>query len=74
VDSAGKYLKPAEVANLLRVKVSSVYQWTSAGKLPFVRISRCKILIDVAELQAWLDARKVPAISVGGNKAGDSCK
>lgn len=59
-----------EAAKLLGIKRSTLYQWTSERKIPFIKISRNHIKFDSEALQAWIEARKVEALSGGGHRRG----
>jgi excisionase family DNA binding protein len=61
-----KYLTIEEVADLLRLKVSTIYKMTSRRSIPFIRLSegtKGKILFDPAELEAWLQAKRKRVIN-----------
>jgi len=56
-----KFLTIEEVAELLRLKISTVYKLTARRAIPFVRLSdgtKGKILFDPVELQSWLESKK----------------
>jgi excisionase family DNA binding protein len=56
-----KYLTIEEVAEILRLKISTVYKLTARRAIPFVRLSegtKGRILFDPADLEAWLQAKK----------------
>jgi len=56
-----KYLTIEEVAEILRLKLSTVYKLTARRAIPFVRLSegtKGRILFDPADLEAWLQAKK----------------
>lgn len=65
-----QFLTPEEVARILRVKLNTVYQWSSARKIPFIRISSSRILIEASVLARWIEERRIPALGesqkVGG--------
>ena len=61
-----KYLTIEEVANILRLKVSTIYKMTARRTIPFLRLSdgtKGKILFDPAELEAWLQAKRKRVIN-----------
>jgi putative molybdopterin biosynthesis protein len=45
-----------EVADLLRVRESTVYTWAESGALPCYRVGRL-LRFDRAEVQSWLASR-----------------
>lgn len=50
-------LKPAEVASLLRIGRSLVYEMLASGELPSIRLGRC-IRVPRESLQQWLKDRE----------------
>ncbi len=56
-------LKIAEAAELLRVSTSTLYHMVSAKEIPHYKVG-ARVLFDEAELEAWIQARKVPSIAV----------
>jgi excisionase family DNA binding protein len=61
-----KFLTIEEVAELLRLKLSTVYKLTARRAIPFLRLSdgtKGKILFDPAELEAWLQAKRKRVIN-----------
>jgi excisionase family DNA binding protein len=61
-----KYLTIQEVAELLRLKISTVYKMTARRAIPFIRLSdgtKGKILFDPAELEAWLQSKRKRVIN-----------
>lgn len=64
-----RFYTPEELAALLRVKVGTVYAWSSARKLKFTKLSRNKILISSSDLEDFLAARQVAVIGEK-NKGG----
>ena len=56
-ESLERLLTVEEVAELLRIKVSTVYAWAASGKVPCVRLgSRVRFLR--GDLSKWIGARK----------------
>jgi excisionase family DNA binding protein len=53
-------LKPIDVAHLLGVSKSKVYELLATGNLPSVRIGK-SIRISTQELRAWIAARTLSA-------------
>ena len=49
-------LKPAEVAQILGIGRSKVYELLASGDLPVVRIGRC-IRVPKVSLEQWIKAR-----------------
>lgn len=58
----------AEAAKLLGITRSTLYQWTSERKIPFIKISRNMIKFDPQALRAWIEAKRVEAIGGGARK------
>lgn len=50
-------LTPAEVGDLLNVKVSTVYSWVSTEQIPFVKLGRL-IRFDFKDVMAWVGKQK----------------
>ena len=48
-----------QAAALLGIKESTLYDWTSRGKIPHVKLSRRCIRFIKSELEAWLKAKAV---------------
>lgn len=48
-----------EAAAFLRMKLPTLYSKVSRREIPHVRLSGRDVRFDVAELSAWLDARRV---------------
>jgi excisionase family DNA binding protein len=48
-----KLLTPDEVADLLGIKVSTIYQWTHQGYIPHVKVSRF-VRFDPRVIDRWL--------------------
>ncbi len=53
-----QFLSPAEVAELLGVKKSTVYQWTHQGFIPHVKLGRL-VRFREAEIMAWVEKRSI---------------
>jgi excisionase family DNA binding protein len=56
-----KYLTIEEVAEILRLKISTLYKLTARRAIPFVRLSegtKGRILFDPVELQKWIEGKK----------------
>ena len=61
-----KFLTIEEVAELLRLKLSTVYKLTARRAIPFIRLSegtKGKLLFDPVELEAWLQSKKKRTVS-----------
>jgi predicted site-specific integrase-resolvase len=56
--SAGQFLTPAEVANMLRVKLATLATWRSSGRhdLPFVKVG-ARVMYDADAVRNWCAAR-----------------
>jgi excisionase family DNA binding protein len=46
-------LTPIQLAEFLKVKLSTVYKWTHCGYVPFYKIGG-SIRFDIEEIQKWL--------------------
>ncbi|MBO7430258.1 MAG: helix-turn-helix domain-containing protein [Spirochaetia bacterium] len=57
-----KLLSVGEVAAALQVKISTVYQYVNAGKLPCVKVGR-RIRFKEEDIEAWIksNSREVVA-------------
>jgi len=56
-----KYLSPKELADMLRVDITTVYGWTSDRQIPFLKIGRL-VRFDFIKIDKWLKERSVPSI------------
>jgi len=54
-----KLLNPQEVATLLGVKTSTIYQWTHQDFIPHVKLGRL-LRFKEAEIITWIDKRTSP--------------
>ena len=50
-------LTVAELSNLLKMKPSTIYHWTSAGFVPHVKVGRF-IRFRASDVEAWLEQRQ----------------
>ena len=55
------YVSPIEAAEHLGISVREVYRHITAGRLPASRLSHKAIRIAVADLDAFVEARRIPA-------------
>jgi Helix-turn-helix domain len=66
--TSGEMLTPKQLAARAGVSVGLVYKWCEAGQLAHVRLGalgrRGKIMIDPADWEKFLDARRVRATRV----------
>ncbi len=53
-------LTAREVAPLLGVGVSTVYEWQRKGLIPYVRLPGHGVRFRASDLQAWIESRLVP--------------
>jgi len=51
-----------ETATLTGLSVSTLSEYISGRKLPYVKVGT-RVLVDPIDLKAWIDARKVPALT-----------
>jgi excisionase family DNA binding protein len=51
-----KLLKPEEVAELLGVRLSTIYQWTHLGFIPHAKLGRF-VRFDIDEIEKWVKKR-----------------
>ena len=59
---ADKLITVTEVAEYLRVKRSTVYEWAKEGKIPAAKVGRLW-RFDREEIEAWVKSRK-PSVGV----------
>lgn len=52
------YLNIDEAATLLKLKKSTIYQFTHMKKIPFIRMGS-RLLFDLDDLNAWIASKKV---------------
>lgn len=57
---AQKYLSVTDLADLLKLKVSTVYQFHSRGQIPGARKLGGRLLFDSAEINAWIETGRIP--------------
>ena len=55
--SQEKYMRPSEVARLLKLNVETVYHYIKAGKLPAAKLGR-KYIVARSDLDAFLEEKK----------------
>jgi excisionase family DNA binding protein len=55
VDKSEKFLTVFDVASLLNVRPSTVYQWASSGELPHYRLGRI-VRFKRKDVEAWVEA------------------
>lgn len=48
-----KLLKPKEVAEMIGVETSTIYQWTSQGFIPYVKLGRL-VRFNEDDVMKWL--------------------
>jgi len=53
-------LAAGQIAEMLGVKVTTVYAWTERGIIPCVRIGKRIVRYELAEVRAWIATRRVP--------------
>lgn len=53
-----KLLTPQEIADILGVQPSTIYQWTHQGYIPHVKIGKF-IRFRLADVSKWLDAKSI---------------
>jgi excisionase family DNA binding protein len=49
-----------QAADFIGIRLSTLYAWTSEGRIPFYRMSARRLRFDRAELEAWIQQRRVP--------------
>ena len=54
-----KLLTMTEAIGKLRIAKPTLYGYVSRGKVPYLKIG-ARVLFDEAELDAWLEQRRVP--------------
>ena len=55
-----RLLTAKEVAPLLGVGVSTVYEWQRKGLIPYIRLPGHGVRFRASDLQAWIESRLVP--------------
>jgi len=58
--SLDRLLTAKEVAPLLGVGVSTVYEWQRKGLIPYIRLPGHGVRFRASDLQAWIESRLVP--------------
>ena len=53
------YMDVKEVANLIKMTTSHIYTLTSRKKIPHIKLSNKKVIFDRAEINKWLNSKKV---------------
>jgi len=53
-----KLLTPEELSHILHVKVSTIYQWTHMGIIPFIKIGKL-IRFKEEDIKEWIDKREI---------------
>ncbi|MGD8535282.1 MAG: helix-turn-helix domain-containing protein [Candidatus Aminicenantes bacterium] len=53
-----KLLTPEELSQILHVKISTIYQWTHMGTIPFVKIGKL-IRFKEDDVKEWIDKREI---------------
>ncbi len=54
-------LTAKEVAPLLGVGVSTVYEWQRKGLVPYIRLPGHGIRFRASDLQVWIESRLIPS-------------
>lgn len=65
VDKSEKFLTVIDVASLLSVRPSTVYQWASSGKIPHYRLGRI-VRFRRKDLEAWVEGFKKERVDEEG--------
>jgi len=55
--SLERLLTAKEVAPLLGVGVSTVYEWQRKGRIPYIRLPGNGVRFRASDLQAWIESR-----------------
>jgi len=53
-----KLLTPEELGQILHVKVSTIYQWTHMGLIPFLKIGKL-IRFKEDDIKEWISKKKI---------------
>ena len=53
-----KLLTPEELSQILHVKVSTIYQWTHMGLIPFLKIGKL-IRFKEEDIKEWISKKKI---------------
>jgi excisionase family DNA binding protein len=52
-----KLLRPEEVAEALGIQLSTIYNWTHKGKIPFLKIGGC-VRFRQSDIEKWLEPKE----------------
>jgi excisionase family DNA binding protein len=58
----------AAAADFLGIKRGTLYAWVHEGRIPHVRFSERCVRFDRAELEAWVEKRRVKATHATGRR------
>ena len=53
-----KYLNVKELSRLTGLKQSTIYQWVSQRKIPYIKLGK-KVLFDPDKINKWIDENTV---------------
>jgi excisionase family DNA binding protein len=56
-----KFLTMKEVAQLLKVSVNTIKNWTKENRIPHYKVGR-RVLYEDREINSWLDEQKQAAV------------
>ena len=59
-DAERRIIRYDEAARLLGIKTTTLQSIVSRKEIPHLRLGRRLVVFDRVELQAWLEARRVP--------------
>ncbi len=59
-----------QTANLLGLRLSTLYSMVSRGQIPHVRLGPRLVRFDAEVLHAWLDARRVDVTTPASEEVG----
>lgn len=54
-----KLLKIKELAAMTGLNVVTLRQWTSQGRLPFVRLSKKAVRYRLSDIETWIKSKEV---------------
>jgi excisionase family DNA binding protein len=57
-----KYITSREVAELLKISIATVKNWTKENKIPYYKVNK-RVLFEENELNDWISSQKQEVVS-----------
>ena len=54
-----QYLTIEELSSMIHLEVSTIYKYTCARKIPFIKVSGKRIIFSEDDINTWLSAKSV---------------